>query len=194
MRREKKAWGWGCLALFVGFVLGGAVTFLALLGWTLIRPVERDLIENRITPGGYDLEVRLSESFLNRAVADELAKRKIEEITSITLDIQPENLMVATLGGPLELGGLESLPSVTADVRLGAENGDLQVHIEAVRVGPVQVSRDGLPELVQPVFETVESTVTAALNERLEAGSLAVLGIRTDENSITMGVVTVEQY
>jgi hypothetical protein len=180
------------LTLAAGFAIGASVAVLALLIWTLARPVSREALENRIMPGGYDLEVKLSEAFLNRMVGDELAQRQVDLLTSMTLDAQPDNLLVATLSGPIDLGGAASLPSLDVQLRLGILDGGLDAKIESVQAGRVQIDPSGLPEFLQPVFRSAEESVTSAVNERLRVAGLELTGVRTDEDGVTLGVLGIE--
>jgi hypothetical protein len=190
MRERERGCLGGCGLFLAGVVAGVSLTVLALVAWALIRPVDLSPLTNRIAPGGTDLEVTLSEAFLNQEVDEELAQGDLANLARIILDVHPDRRLKATLEGQFDLGGgLAATPKVDTELVLGVENGRLEVHIERIGVGPVQLAREALPELVQPLFESAEETINSAMNERLQAEGFAVGEVRSDEDCLILGLM-----
>jgi len=189
MNDRKGNIGSGCLTFLAGLVTGVSLTVVLLVIWALVRPVDRTPLVRQIEPGGLDLEVVLSEAFLNEAISAELAANQVEELGRIIVDTHRGRRLETTWEGDLDLGGL--LPpsvKVDADLVLDAEDGWLIVYVERIGMGPVRIARESFPAFVQPLFESVEVTVEGALNSEIQAEGLEVRRVQTDEDSLTLGL------
>ena len=80
MNDRKGSIGSGCLTFLAGLVTGVSLTVLLLVIWALVRPVDRTPLVTQIEPGNLDLEVVLSEAFLNEAISAELAANQVEDL------------------------------------------------------------------------------------------------------------------
>ena len=181
--------GGGCLTLVIGILLGVALTLFILFVWAVLQPVDRAPLTNRLAPEQLDLEVTVSEAYLNRAVARHLAAHEEADSLAVTLDFHRAGRVDAILEGFVRILGLDLLsPALDAEVSLGVDNGGMTVRIENVGMGALQIERDSLPEVAQPAFESVEDAIEQALNEQLVAIGYRILQIETDEGSLTVGL------
>jgi hypothetical protein len=189
MKRQSGCVGGGCMTFLAGLVAGAALMILALVGWAFVRPVSLAPLRNTLEPGGTELEVRMSEAYLNREAAGELAKRHPDNVTRIILDAHPERRLGITLEGHFELAGVVPVsPKLDVEAQLGVQDGLLAVQIEQVGVGPVRIARNSLPESVQPLFQSAEATIEQIANERLQAEGFQARDVQSDEDSLTLGL------
>jgi hypothetical protein len=187
--KEKRSGGLagGCCAFVCGLLLGAALTILALIAWALVRPVNLFPIGNRLPSGGADLEVRLSEAYLNKAIARELVEGDMRNVTSIIVDARDREQLDATLEGSFELGGIvPPSPRLEAELQLGSDEGLVNVYVARIGVGPVSVVRDSVPDLFQSLFESVEDTIAQTINAEIQADGYWVQAVHTDEDGLTL--------
>jgi hypothetical protein len=188
-QRRNGCLGGGCLTLFVGLLLGVVLTLVTLFLWGLLRPADRAPLNTGFGPQDLDLEMTVSEAFLNRAVTENLAASQTDDPVSIILDVHRGGKVEAILEGLVRVGGLAGLsPTVDAEVWLGVEDGGIVVRIERVGIGALKIGRDTLPSIVQPAFESMEEATEQALNEQLLGAGYRILSIETDEGSLTLGL------
>jgi len=189
MRKADGCFGGGCCLFVAGLVAGASLMVLAVVAWGLVRPVNPLPLENRIARGDVDLEVRLSEAYLNREIARELAERDLRTIARIVVDAREKQRLDATLEGSFELGGIvPPTPRLETEILLGVDGGFLSVYIARMGIGPVSVVRDTVPELLQPLFESVEDTIAKTINEELLEVGYRVQSVQSDEESLTLGL------
>jgi hypothetical protein len=180
---------WGCLAFVLGILAGGALATLAIvaLGGGAVE-IDESPLENRVEPWGTDLAVTVGEAYINQIVAEELATRNIDQVSRIIIDVKPGNVMHSTLEGNINLGGFLIAPRVESDVQLSAQDGQLNIRILRATIGPVTIVRDDMPALAQSLFESVEQTMKAPMNEPIEAQGLTVQHLTSDEQSLSLGL------
>jgi hypothetical protein len=180
----------GCLTFVAGMVAGASILVLALVGWALVRPADLSPLQNRLSPGGADLEVRVSEAFLNQAVADALAERDLDNrLARIVVDVRPRQKLEATLEGQFSLdSAAPTTPLVSSEIAFGLDAGLPSVRIERVGVGPVYVVRDALPDWIQPYLQTAEEAMIEAMVSRIQGQELEVTEVRTDEEAVILGL------
>jgi hypothetical protein len=173
----------------LGILAGGALATLTLvaLGGGAAE-VDVSPLENRVEPWGTDLVVTVGEAYINQIVAEELAARKIDQVTRIIVDVKPGNVMHSTLEGNINLGGLLLAPRVDSDVKLSARDGQLHMRVLKATVGPATIVRDNMPALAQSLFESVERTMHAPINEPIQAQGLTVEYLTSDEETLTLGL------
>ncbi len=178
----------GCLTLVIGILLGMALTLGILLVWAILQPADRTPLTNHLEPGDLDLEVTISEAYLNQAVAQNLAARQEGDPLSIILDFHQEGRVEASLEGFVHILGLDTLsPVLDAELSLGVRDGELAVRIERVGVGALQIQRDSMPAIAEPALQSVEEAIEAALIEQLVPAGYQIVGIASDEDSMTLG-------
>ena len=181
--------GGGCLTFLIGIVIGAALTLFSLFVWAVMRPADQTPLTNRLAPEDLDLEVTVSEAYLNRAVALNLEAHQEDDPLSVILDFHRAARVDAILEGFVRILGLDLLsPTLDAELSLGVDDGGLTVRIDRVGIGSLQFARDSLPEVAEPVLESVEEAIEQALNEQLVAVGYRVLQIETDEGSMTVGL------
>ncbi len=180
----------GCLTFIAGMVAGASILVLALVGWALVRPADLSPLENRLSPGGADLEVRVSEAFFNQAVADALVERDLDNrLARIVVDVRPGQKLEATLEGQFSLdSAVPTTPLVTSEIAFGLDEGLPSVHIQRVGVGPVFVVRDALPDWMQPYLEAAEEAMIEAMVSRIRDQEFRVTTVQTDEEAIILGI------
>ena len=188
MKRENSGCWSGCLGLVIGAFLGIAMTLGGLFVWAVLQPVDRAPLTSYLSPEDLDVEMTISEAYLNRAVAQNLAEDRDGEPVAVILDFHRAERVEAILEGFVRILDLDALsPALDAELSLGVDDGSLVVHIEEVGVGAVQIARDSLPDFAQPAFESVEEAIEQALNEQLLAAGYQVMALETDEISLTLG-------
>jgi hypothetical protein len=173
----------------LGILAGGALatlTLVALGGGA--SEVDESPLDNRVEPWNTDLAVTVGEAYINQIVAEELATRNIDQVSRIIIDVRPGNVMHSTLEGNINLGGLLISPRVDSDVKLSARDGELNIHILKATIGPVTIVREDMPALAQSLFERVEQTMHAPMNQPIQEQGLTVEHLTSDDVSLSLGL------
>lgn len=153
-----------------GVVTGIALTVLALIAWALVRPVDRTPLTRSLMGSDADLEIIISEALLNQQVAEQLDKRSLTDLAQIVVDARPNNTLIATVQGPLDLGSLvRYAPKIDVEAVLGVEDDRLAVRIERAAIGPLSVDFQALPQALQPLLQSAEEAIEQAVNEGIQA-------------------------
>lgn len=166
----------GCIGAMVMSILSScALTGLA------VAPALSDSIPTppASDPTRPDVTAIVAESYLNRVLTSSLPTTVPG---TVTLDVQPNNRLVATTVFDLALTELR----VVVAIRLTARNGHIQITVESIRAGGYDITSllgvDG-SALGRSMSGAIQGQVQAGLGEGAQ-----ILGIATDEEHITITV------
>jgi len=160
-----------------------------IIGWTLLVPWHVPPQELPPVPGEPAITVTVSESYLNRRVALELARRDIAGLAQVSVDVQLEGLVSILVEGKISLGSLELFPKGTIVTQLSAGGNDPTLSIVRLEVAGVSIPKELLPKPMQQIVDMVEAEVNAAIGTTMQRQGLRISRIETTAWAITAYLV-----
>ena len=179
-----KGYAW----VVVGIIIGAVLVVVGMMGWTLLVPWHVPVQELPPVPSEPAMTVTVSESYLNRRVALELARRDIPALAQVSVDVQLEGMLSILVEGKIGLGSLELFPKGTIVTQLSAGDGPT-LSIVRLEVAGVPIPKELLPEPAQQIVAMVEAEVNAAIGTTMQRQGLRVSRIETTGRAITAYLV-----
>ncbi len=138
------------------------------------------------SPPAQDVVIQISEAYLSYAVAREVAKLKVQHITSVLVDLKPNQAVDTQIEGRLELGPIGMTLAATLKSKLDVQTGRLVVAFQSVEAGGINLSRAVLPGPVRGALDDLNDALNLTLEATVKRQGLAVQTVATSENAITV--------
>jgi len=135
------------------------------------------------------ITVTIAESYLNRRLAQELARRDPAGQIRGYVDVQPGRLVNITVEGKIGLSSLRIFPKGTIVTHLSAGGGEPILSIVKMEVAGMPIPRRLLPEPARQVVDTVEAEINATVRATMEHQGLHISHTETTDQAITVDLV-----
>ncbi|MBL7183049.1 MAG: hypothetical protein ISS50_01225 [Anaerolineae bacterium] len=178
----------GCAWVVVGVIIG-AVLVVGMMGWMLLVPWHVPPQELSPVPGEPAITVTVSESYLNRRLALELAERNMTGLAQATVDVQLEGVLTIVVEGKIGLGPLELFPKGTVVTQLNSGGDGPTLSIVRLEVAGLPIPKGLLPEPAKQVVDVVEAEVNAAIGSTMQRQGLRIARTETTGWAITAYLV-----
>ena len=178
----------GCAWVVVGIIIGAVLVVVGMMGWTLLVPWHAPPLELPPVPGEPAITVTVSESYLNRRLASELAERDITGLAQASVDVQLEGVLSILVEGRIGMGSLELFPKGTIVTQLNGGDGST-LSIVRLEVAGVPIPKELLPEPAKQVVDVVEAEVNAAIGSTMQRQGLRIARTETTGWAITAYLV-----
>jgi len=179
----------GCALVVAGIIIGAALALVGMLGWTLLVPRHGPAQELPPVPAEPAMTVTVSESYLNRRLALEMAERNMTSLAQATVDVQLEGVLTIVVEGKIDLGALALFPKGTVVTQLSANGDDPTLSILRLEVAGLPIPKELLPEPAQQIVDMVEAEVNAAIGSTVQRQGLRIARTETTGWAITAYLV-----
>ena len=179
----------GCAWIVLGIIIGAALLGIGIIGWTMLVPLSTPPQAMPPVTGEPDIAVNISESYLNRRIAQELTRHEMAGLAQVLADVQPERLVSIVVEGKVGLGSLELFPKGTIVTQLNAGGDGPTLSVVRLEVAGVHIPKELLPGPARQIVELVEAEVNATISAAIEREGLRIWRTETTERAITVELV-----
>ncbi len=179
----------GCLGrlfwMFLGLILGIAL----LVGVFVLIPSlkgNETTLSRPPSPVEPDVTLTISETYLNRKVAEVVHQSAPSAITNVVVDLQPGEKVLVSLSTRVKIMGVALNPTVVLDIRVAVVDGTLQYRLEDIKVGKVPISRALLPGPIKSAVVATEKELARSTQEQFDKARFRPIEITTTGQALIL--------
>jgi len=172
-----------------GLILIAAVVVAAQVSRTLLAPLDIPSPGVQSATNVSAITVTIAESYLNRRLAQELARRDPAGQIRGYVDVQPGRLVNITVEGKIGLSSVRLFPKGTIVTQLSAGGDEPILSIVRMEVAGMPIPRRLLPEPARQIVDMVEREINVTIDTTMQRQGLRIGRTETTDRAITVDLM-----
>jgi len=172
-----------------GLIVIAVLFVVAQAGRSLLVPLDIPSPGAQAATNEPAITVTITESYLNRLLAQELAKRDAAGQVRAYVDVRPQQLVSITIEGEIGLSALRLFPKGTVLTQLSAGDDEPILSIVRMEVAGMPIPRRLLPEPARQVVDMVETEINVTIDTTMQRQGLRIGRTETTDRAITVDLM-----